>query len=70
MMSEPSSLGLSMVGWVNTIIIIALLFHIFVGLPNVLYLCTVYKIFYVSWKRGKLKASEISKLNGKLSDMD
>ena len=62
-MSDFSILGLS-IWWINAFIIIVI-FHIFVGLPNVLYLCNVYKNLFLSSKRGKLKGMEISKLNCK-----
>ena len=41
------------------------MFHIFVGLPNLLYLCTVYKNFGLSWYRGPLKALESSVLEAR-----
>ena len=45
--------------------VLLVIFHIYFGLPNVLYLCTVYKNFYLSSRRTKLKALEISKLDSR-----
>ena len=50
--------------FLNTAVLL-LIFHIYFGLPNVLYLCTVYKNFFLSSRRRKLKALEISKLDSR-----
>ena len=63
--------GFSIITWSNAIVVI-LSFHYFIGIPNLIYLCTVLLDFFKSWRRGKLKASEISKLKSKayLSTID
>ena len=48
-----------------TIAVILLTFHIAVGFPNVFYLGTVYKNFFHSSRRKKLKPLEISKLDSR-----
>eukprot|EP01084_Bolivina_argentea_P001151 2110_1 len=63
-MSELTVCGISIGIWFN-VLMLFLVFHFYIGIPNILYLCTVYKNFVLSWKRGKLKALEISTLNSR-----
>ena len=56
--------GISIISWFNVIVVI-LLFHWFVGIPNVFYLVMILKNYAASWRRGKLKALETAKLESR-----
>ena len=59
-----SVMSVSIFTWINTAIISGA-FHVYVGFPNVLYLFTVYKNVFLSWRRGTLRATATSKLDGR-----